>query len=128
MVIEHLGLNVPEPAAMADWHVAHLGLRIVLAKDQPVPVRFLADSADHVMLEVYRNPAVPVPDYWAIDPLVLHLAFTSDDVPGDYQRLLAAGATAATAPNVLPAGDEIAIVRDPWGLAVQLVRRARPML
>ncbi len=57
MVIEHLGLNVPEPAAMADWYVAHLGLRIVLAKDQPVPVRFLADSADHVMLEVYRNPA-----------------------------------------------------------------------
>ncbi|HPD14228.1 MAG TPA: VOC family protein [Planctomycetota bacterium] len=128
MVIEHLGLNVPEPAAMADWYVAHLGLRVVLAKDQPVPVRFLADSAGRVMLEVYRNPAVPVPDYWAIDPLVLHLAFTSGDVPGDYRRFLAAGATAATAPNVLPTGDEIAIVRDPWGFAVQLVRRARPML
>lgn len=128
MQIEHLGLNVHDPAAMAEWYVAHLGMRVVLAKDQPVPVRFLADSAGHVMVEVYHNPAVQVPDYWAIDPLMLHLAFASGDVPGDHRRLLAAGATSATEPNVLPTGDEIAIVRDPWGFAVQLVRRRTPML
>jgi len=128
MVIEHLGLNVENPAAMAEWYVAHLSMRVVLAQDEPVPVRFLADSANHVMLEVYRNPAVAVPDYRAIDPLILHLAFASADVPGDYRRLLAAGAASAAEPKLLPSGDEIAIVRDPWGFAVQLVRRRKAMI
>jgi len=128
MQIEHLGLNVEAPAAMADWYVAHLGMRIVLAKDQPVPVRFLADSANHVMVEIYSNPAADVPDYRSINPLTLHLAFSSDDVRRDSRRLLAAGATTASEPTVTPSGDEIAIVRDPWGFPVQLVKRQQPML
>ncbi|MBM4037688.1 MAG: VOC family protein [Planctomycetes bacterium] len=128
MQIEHLGMDVREPAAMADWYVKHLGMRVVLAKDEPVPVRFLADSANHVIIELYNNPVVKPLDFPAIDPLMLHLAFCSNDVKADYQRLLAAGATAATEPKVLPAGDEIAIVRDPWDFAVQLVKRRMPML
>lgn len=128
MDVEHLGLNVRDPAAMAEWYAAHLGMRVVLAKDQPVPVRFLADSADDVMMEIYHNPAAEVPDYSTVNPLVLHLAFTSDDVRRDHARLLRAGATSASEPGVLPTGDEIAIVRDPWGLPVQLVRRKQPML
>jgi len=128
MEIEHLGLNVAEPAAMADWYVEHLGMRVVRAADEPVPVRFLADSAGDVMLELYRNPEADVPDYSRVDPLVLHLAFASDDVRADYERLLAAGATPATEPWVTDSGDAIAIVRDPWGFPVQLVKRAEPML
>ncbi len=128
MQVEHLGLDVAEPAAMAEWYVKHLGFRVVLAKDEPVPVRFIADSVNHVMLELYANPAVKPLDFRPIDPLVIHLAFCSNDVAADYQRLLAAGATCATEPRVLPTGDEIAIVRDPWGFAVQLVRRAKPLL
>ena len=127
MEIEHLGLNVADPAAMADWYVEHLGMRIVLARDEPVPVRFLADSADDVMIEIYRNPEADVPDYSGVDPLVIHLAFASDDVPGDYERLLAAGGTPASEPALLDTGDHIAILRDPWGFPVQLCRRATPM-
>ena len=128
MDIEHLGLNVAAPAAMAEWYVEHLGMRVVRAADEPVPVRFLADSAGHGMLEIYRNPEAPVPDYSRVDPLVLHLAFASDDVRADYERLLAAGATPAAAPYATETGDAIAIVRDPWGFPVQLCRRAEPML
>ncbi len=128
MQIEHLGIDVADPAAMAEWYVKHLGMRVVLAKDEPVPVRFLADSANHVMLELYNNPVVKPLDFPAIDPLMLHLAFASNDVKGDYERLLAAGATPAAEPKVLPTGDEIAIVRDPWGFAVQLVKRSKPMI
>lgn len=128
MNIEHIGLNVPDPIAMGDWYAEHLGMDVKLAKDEPVPVRFLADSAGDVMVEIYRNPNAPVPDYAAVDPLVLHIAFESDDVRADHDRLLAAGATVASPPAVLETGDAIAIVRDPWGVPVQLVKRARPML
>ena len=30
--------------------------------------------------------------------------------------------------TVTPAGDEMVFLRDPWGVAVQLVKRARPLL
>jgi len=128
MQIEHLGLNVKDPAAMADWYVAHLGMRIERGTDEPVVCRFIADSADDVMLEVYHNPAADTPDYSTLDPLVAHLAFASDDVEADYARLLAAGATPATEPTPLDNGDAIAVARDPWGFPVQLVSRAEPML
>ena len=128
MQIEHLGLNVKNPAEMADWYVAHLGMRIVRGCDEPAVCRFVADSADHVMLEIYYNPDADTPDYSTLDPLVAHLAFASDDVEADHARLLAAGATTATAPTPLDNGDTIAILRDPWGFPIQLCHRAEPML
>lgn len=128
MDIEHLGLNVPDPVAMAAWYVEHLGLRIVAGTDAPVPGRFLADSSGHGMLEVYRNPAADVPDYPSVDPLVLHVAFASTDVAGDYARLLAAGAAPGTEPYSTEGGDQLAIVRDPWGVPIQLACRRTPLI
>jgi hypothetical protein len=41
---------------------------------------------------------------------------------------LAAGATAEGEVSVTPAGDEMAMLRDPWGLPVQLIKRRVPMI
>jgi glyoxylase I family protein len=80
------------------------------------------------MIEIYHNPACPVPDYAAQDPLVLHLALLSEDVDGDRDRLIAAGATVADPKKTTPAGDTLCMLRDPWGCAVQLISRAQPMV
>ena len=128
MKIEHAAYVVQDPAATAEWYVKHLGFEIKRAMDVSPFGHFLADGSGAVMLEIYNNPAVRVPDYAAIDPLVLHLALTSDDVPADYARLLAAGATGIEPPRVTSSGDAIAMVRDPWGFAIQLVSRASPMV
>lgn len=128
MKIEHVAWQVPDPVALARWYVAHLGLRVKRASAGPPFARFLADDGDHVMIEVYNNPAVPMPDYRSIDPLVQHLAFQVDDVAATRARLIEAGATAEGEVVVSEAGDHLAMLRDPWGLAVQLVRRQEPML
>jgi glyoxylase I family protein len=128
MKIEHTAFQVSDPVAMADWYVAHLGLRIKRSTGAPGHARFLADDGDAVMIEVYNNPRISVPDYRAIDPLVLHLAFQTDDVPGTRARLLAAGATAEGDVTVADNGDQLAMLRDPWGLAIQFVNRAEPMI
>ncbi len=47
---------------------------------------------------------------------------------GDMRRLVAAGATHVSGPEVVAGGDEVAMLRDPWGICVQLVKRAQPML
>jgi uncharacterized glyoxalase superfamily protein PhnB len=59
---------------------------------------------------------------------VLHLAFISEDMQADRNRLLAAGATAVGDIAVTPAGDHLAMVRDPWGFCIQLAQRAEPMI
>jgi glyoxylase I family protein len=128
MKIEHTAYQVGDPVAVAAWYVEHLGLTVKRAQAERPFGQFLADDGDAVMLELYNNPAVGVPDYKAIDPLVLHIAFWTDDVEATRARLLAAGATAEGEAVVTPAGDHVAMLRDPWGMAIQFVHRARPMI
>ena len=128
MKIEHAAYMVQDPPATAAWYVRHLGFETKRAMGVSPFGHFLADGSGAVMVEIYNNRAARVPDYASIDPLVLHLALTSDDVPADYARLVAAGATGLEPPRVEPSGDAIAMVRDPWGFAIQLVKRARPMV
>lgn len=127
MDIEHVALNVPDPVAMAKWYTTHLGLRILRRIAEPPHTHFLADGCGRVVLELYHHPKAAVPDYFAMDPLVLHIAFTSADVSADRQRLLAAGASSAGEIKLTPEGDEMTFLHDPWGVAVQFVRRARPL-
>ena len=128
MKIEHTAYQVDDPVALSRWYVAHLGLEIKRSQREAPFGHFLADAGGTVMLEFYRQAHLPVPDYRSMDPLLLHLAFLADDVPVVRDRLLAAGATAEGDVIVNPAGDEVAMLRDPWGLALQLIRRADPMI
>ncbi len=126
--IEHTAFNVSAPVEMAHWYVAHLGMQIVREGPPPINARFLADAGGHTMIEVYTNPPDAVPDYASMDPLQLHLAFMVDDVDAIRTRLIAAGATAVDQITITAAGDRLAMLRDPWGLPLQLVQRTDPML
>jgi len=126
--IEHTAYQVADPRALAGWYVEHLGMTIKRAQSAAPYGHFLADDGDAVMLEFYANPRVTVPDYRAMDPLLLHIAFTTDDVPATRARLIAAGASPEGEVTYTDGGDVLAMLRDPWGLAVQLVRRHTPMI
>ncbi len=124
MKIEHVALVVEDPVAMAKWYVENLEFRVLRKAGN---ARFLADEAGRVVLEVYNNPKVEVPDYASMDPLLLHVAFSADDVGEARRRLLSAGASPEGELTVTEAGDELAMLRDPWGLALQLVKRREAM-
>jgi catechol 2,3-dioxygenase-like lactoylglutathione lyase family enzyme len=128
MKIEHAAFQVADPAAVAEWYVHHLGMTVKRQQHDSPFGCFLADDGDAVMLEFYNNPKVAVPDYGGIDPLVLHVAFVAADVAAARTRLLAAGATAVGEVTTTGAGDTVAMLRDPWGLAVQLVSRGEAMI
>lgn len=81
-----------------------------------------------MMLEFYSNTEVAVPDYASLAPFSFHIAFHVANVPATRQRLLAAGATPEGEVNTNDDGDKITIVRDPWGICLQFVQRAKPML
>jgi glyoxylase I family protein len=129
MKIEHVALLVADPVAMASWYTQNLDMRVVRSSDEaPAFTRFLADSEGQGVLELYSSATLPVPSYAEMDPLVLHIAFAPDNVPATRDRLVAAGATPVGEVTVNPAGDYFAMLRDPWGVALQLVRRTRPLV
>lgn len=126
--LEHVAINVPDPIAMAKWYCENLGMKVKREGPAPANMRFISDAGENMMLELYNNPQGKVPDYKLMDPLSLHIAFHVDDVPAVRRRLLAAGATAHNDIETTPAGDVITMLRDPWGVPIQFVTRAKPML
>ena len=127
MRIEHVAVQVNDPDAMTEWYVQHLGMRVVRHLGGPAHTYFLGDDNNQTLVEIYHNTAVPVPDYASMDPLWLHIAFNTDDMEGSRARLIAAGCTPAGEIGVTPAGDQLCMLRDPWGLAIQLAKRAKPL-
>jgi catechol 2,3-dioxygenase-like lactoylglutathione lyase family enzyme len=126
--IEHFAVNVPEPVAAAAWYVRHLGMRVVRSLTEAPFTHFLADESGRVVVEMYGHTKAPVPDYRAMDPLVFHIAFVTDDVRGTLKRLVEAGATTAGDVTITATGDEMTFLRDPWGMVLQLVRRAKRLM
>jgi catechol 2,3-dioxygenase-like lactoylglutathione lyase family enzyme len=127
MDIEHIALNVSDPPAMAEWYVKHLGMQVLRKLTEAPFTHFIADRGGRVVLELYHQTKAPVPDYRSFDPMVLHIAFKVANVRQEHDRLLKAGATVATDLAVSPNGDEMSFLRDPWGVTVQLVKRAQPL-
>ncbi|REL33169.1 VOC family protein [Rhodohalobacter sp. SW132] len=127
MKIEHFAINVEEPEKMADWYIEHVGLEAVSRKEKAPFTSFLADDSGDVMLEIYKNPPDNIPDYHQMDPLNLHLAFVSDDPDSDKKRLVNAGA-ALVSEDHLEDGSHIVMLKDPWGISIQLCKRGVPML
>lgn len=127
MRIEHFAVQVSSPSKMTAWYEQHLGLKVTRHVGGKADTHFLADDSGRVLLEIYNNPEATLPDYTSMHPLLLHMAFISNDVQSDCDRLIAAGATVVEASFTTSAGDTLAMLRDPWGLAIQLCCRATAM-
>ena len=128
MKIEHVAFNIPDPLAMARWYVEHLGFTVRRRFMEPPYGHFLADDSGQMMVELYARDDAAVPDYPAQHPATLHLALVSRDVAADVRRLTAAGASLVGQIDHTANGDVLAFLRDPWGVCLQLVQRAQPMV
>jgi len=124
---EHYALNVPDPCAMAAWYVKHCGMSIAKAMDGPPFTHFLADCGGRVVMEIYRNETAPIADYRTQNPLVFHAALAVDTPVETRDRLVAAGATLFEE-VVLEDGSHLVMLRDPWGVPLQLCCRTTPFV
>lgn len=118
--LEHIAFDVAEPEAAAAWWCKHLGMRRSAAG-----AAFLIDDSGTAGLEIYRSAATPsAPGWRATHPTTVHIAFTSDDIAADVARLTAAGASLVSCETSAD-GTGIAMLRDPWGMPLQLCKRAK---
>jgi len=121
---EHTALNVPDVDGMGRWYCDNLGMSVLRSGES---VRYLADSTGRLVFEFYTNQSQPIPEYAEMAPATMHLAFYASDIPAAVEKLAAAGATIARGCEVSETGDEMAMLRDPWGVPLQLMKRAEPI-
>jgi len=122
MIFEHVAINVPDSRSMAEWYVKHCGLRIVIQIDEPPFTRFLADQVGNTCIEIYQNTSAEIPDYPNQNPLVYHHAFVVVDLDKTREKLEKVGASFVEEVNP-SAGTRLIMLRDPWGVPLQLVHR-----
>ncbi len=127
MKFEHFGINVPEPIAMAAWYVKHFQMKVLRAMKNDPFTHFLADESGRVCMELYANKTVEIPDYLKQHPLKFHVAFEVNDPQKFSEILIKDGATFFE--EVKPdAASHLIMLRDPWGIPLQLCKRSSPML
>jgi hypothetical protein len=127
MIFEHFALNVPDAKIIAEWYTSNCHMKILRSIPEPPHTHFLADSTNRVVMEIYTNREAEIPNYSKQHPLLFHLAFAVKDPRAIQKKLLQAGATLFEEVN-LPDGSLLIMLRDPWGIPLQLCKRGLPMI
>ncbi|HZJ19425.1 MAG TPA: VOC family protein [Pricia sp.] len=125
MIFEHFALNVIKVDAVVDWYSEFVGLKVVNAQKEPPFMTFLADASGRVMLELYHRPDEAITDFTVQHFLTFHLAFVSENAEKDKDRLMAEGATFIEEVKKED-GSHLIMLRDPWGMPLQLCERTVP--
>lgn len=125
MKFEHFALNVPDARAHARWLVTHLGFKIARAREEPPYTHFLADESGRIVVELYSNTTQAMLDFGTMHHLLFHFAVVAQDARAERLRLEQAGAKLIIEEQ-LPDGSVLAMLRDPWGVSLQLCQRATP--
>ncbi|MEX0291067.1 MAG: VOC family protein [Flavobacteriaceae bacterium] len=124
MVFEHFALNVDRIGDRINWYVDHIELEVMSRQTSSPYMTFLADSSGRVILELYHRSDELMTDFKRQHPLTFHLAFVSEDAEKDKERLLNAGASFEEEVNKED-GSKLVMLRDPWGMPLQLCQRTR---
>ncbi len=122
---EHLALNVRDQKAVEEWYTANLGFTVL--RRYPAGASFLADSTGRMVFELFSRDDAPYFDGVGTHPLTLHIAYECDDVEATAKALLSAGATEDIPMATSPDGDVLIMLRDPFGITIQLIDRANPL-
>jgi catechol-2,3-dioxygenase len=127
MIFEHFALNVPDAKIVAKWYTKNCRMKILRSMEEPPFTHFLADSTNRVVMEIYTNREAEIPNYNKWHPLLFHLAFAVEDPRAIQKKLLQDGATFFEEVN-LSDGSLLIMLRDPWGIPLQLCKRGLPMI
>ncbi len=127
MIFEHFALNVENPAAIAGWYVKNCMMKIVKKMDNSPFTHFLADRTGRVVAEFYDNKNAEKIDMSKKDPLEFHFAFMVSDAEKEMNRLISGGASLEEDLR-FDDGSHLVMLRDPFGLPLQICERAAPLM
>jgi catechol 2,3-dioxygenase-like lactoylglutathione lyase family enzyme len=133
MRADHVGVNVVDLDAAADWYCTAFGLRAELRlRVEPIEldIAMLVNDEDGFRIELLHRPGLASgpragdPAAAALVPGFSHVAFDVRDLDGEHHRLLAHGAREVMSPRPSPEPRvRMSYLADPDGNLVELVER-----
>ncbi len=127
MIFEHFALNIEKPIEVAKWYVDNLEMKIAKGSNEPPYAHFLADKTGRLVIEIYKNESAEMIDLKLKHPLEFHFAFMVKNAEEVKNRLLSAGANFVE--ELKPEdGSHLVMLRDPFGIPLQLCERGVPMM
>lgn len=127
MTFEHFALNVSKPVEMGQWYIDNCEMKLVKSMDEYPYTRFLADKSGQVVLEIYSNTSAKIHDFSKQHPLEFHFALTVSNPIEIKDKLVNAGAKVEEEIK-LDDGSHLIMLRDPFGVPLQLVKRGKPLV
>ncbi len=119
--LEHTAIASPNPQALAQWYVDHLGFRVNFEYDGNYFVR----ASNGTMLEIIPSEGARGEQKMR-DPGIRHLAIEVADFDGAHAALRAQGVQFAGDPYV-NMGNRLVFFTDCDGNLVHLIQRERPL-
>ena len=127
MTFEHFALNVSKSVEMGQWYIDNCEMKLVKSMDKYPFTRFLADKSGQIVLEIYSNTSQRIPEYNKQHPLEFHFALKVDNPMVAKNKLIEAGAKVEEEIK-LDDGSHLIMLRDPFGIPLQLVKRGKPLV
>ena len=119
--LEHTAIASPNPRALAQWYVDHLGFRINFEYDGNYFVR----AANGSVLEIIPSEGARAETKMR-DPGIRHLAIDVEDFDAAYQALRAQNVNFVGEPST-NMGNRLVFFTDCDGNLVHLIQRERPL-
>lgn len=127
MIFEHFVLSVLNPLELVKWYTSNCDMKIVKSIKVSPFTHFLADSSGRSVIEIYSNQSAKIPDYNLLHPLEFHFTFTVEDVNYKKEELISGGATLLE-DITHQDGSHFVMLRNPFGIPLQLYKRAIPLV
>ena len=127
MIFEHFALNVERPVEAANWYVENCEMKIVKGSEKPPYAHFLADKTGRLVIEIYKNDSADKINLKEKHPLEFHFAFMVKNAEHVKNKLLSAGAGLEEELR-LDDGSHLVMLRDPFGIPLQICQRGVPMM
>lgn len=119
--LEHTAIASPDPAALAQWYVEHLGFHINYRYD----AFFFVKAPNGTMLEIVPSEGA-AHAHGLKDPGIRHLAIAVQDFDAAYKQLREAGVQFLNEPYVNQ-GNRLVFFTDRDGNFLHLIEREQPL-
>lgn len=124
MRIEHIGFLVSEPISIGNWYKEYLNLKIIKSfGNNEEGAVFLKDAKTGTILEFGKFKETLNFNYNELKPLQIHIAIECQDPLELAKKLESAGAMIIGESPKAEVKNERILVKDPWGITIQLINR-----
>ncbi len=120
--LEHVAISSPNPEALAQWYVEHLGFYI----NHAYLGNFFVKAPNGVVLEIIPSKGEPRAEQAMTTPGLRHMAILVEDFDAAHEHLRNTGVKFVNEPFMV-GENRLVFFTDPEGNLIHLIKRKTPL-